>query len=47
VERLRGAAVGGRLGFSGFRNTELSWLPSLQTVDPIPVTLQGGELRPL
>jgi beta-fructofuranosidase len=33
--------------FLGFRSTELSGAPSLEIVDPISVTLRGGELRPL
>jgi beta-fructofuranosidase len=31
----------------GFRSTELSGTSSLEIVDPIPVTLGGGQLRPL
>lgn len=37
----------GSWAFLGFRNTELSGPPSLEIVDPIPVALRGGELRPL
>ena len=42
VQRRDGSWV-----FLGFRNTELSGSSSLEIVDPIPVTLRGGELRPL
>ena len=35
----------GSWAFLGFRNTELSGAPSLEIVDPIPVTLRGAELR--
>jgi beta-fructofuranosidase len=37
----------GGWAFLGFRNSETSGPPSLEIVDPIPVTLRGGELRPL
>jgi beta-fructofuranosidase len=37
----------GGWAFLGFRSTELSGPPSLEIVDPIPVTLRGGELQPL
>jgi beta-fructofuranosidase len=37
----------GGWAFLGFRSTELSGPPSLEIVDPIPVTLRGDELRPL
>jgi hypothetical protein len=33
--------------FLGFRHTELTGPPSLEIVDPIPVTLRDGELQPL
>jgi sucrose-6-phosphate hydrolase SacC (GH32 family) len=33
--------------FLGFRSTELTGPPSLEIVDPIRVTLRGGELQPL
>ena len=36
----------GDWAFLGFRSTELSGPPSLEIVDPIPVTLHRGELRP-
>jgi beta-fructofuranosidase len=35
----------GGWAFLGFRSTEASGIPSLEIVDPIPVTLNGGELR--
>lgn len=37
----------GAWAFLGFRNAEQSGRPSLEIVDPIAVTLRGGELRPL
>jgi sucrose-6-phosphate hydrolase SacC (GH32 family) len=37
----------GGWAFLGFRSTELTGRPSLEIVDPIPVTLRGGELRSL
>jgi beta-fructofuranosidase len=37
----------GSWAFLGFRSTELSGPPALEIVDPIPVTLSGGELQPL
>jgi beta-fructofuranosidase len=41
------ARHGGGWAFLGFRSTEQSGPPSLEIVDPIEVTLRGGELQPL